>query len=1301
MRRYREEELGEFLNRIISKWKGLRPKLSEKRVLGIFKPHFPREFLQGLQDVDFDKASVEEIMRKWSNFNKWTRQAREQMPATRPKSQMNRNNPIQRPQFRCNRCGADHLTKDCTWPASVKCHKCRKNGHIAAACPLAKRDQQRVNATFFDNQSEAGTHTTEVAEQMENQYAQREEKLYSDASSISLSVKDFQPSTSSVQVNNVNRTVKLLRTSAHVFGKKISDFLVDTGSEVNILPLKVVEDLELPYLSIPEGKAQVTSFDGTPGNICGQISVCLKWGPGNKEKDVEFLISPDVEHPIIGLKTIQDYRVTIVGSKNELKDEDTGFSLNQASESANSENLCFLKQVFQYEKYWKIEKSGFFMKLPLGKRTVVGPMTMSSGIFPFKVFGSGLVGFFDILQYKGLQCKFTLCIKSGLVKFQLFNFSNTAVSLAAKTFVLGIKSSHGQFVVEALDGRIIDITEDRSISFQEVKTQVNHIQSGDLAEQFSTVFSDTVIKIPEAMRKLEIKRAEFKMKGKIFGAVGFSYNVERLISDKRLIQKMIGEMLENGYVEKVPLDEYCHFHPLLFLPKSKDAVRLVCDLTEVNTYFEHVSGDLPGVDQILRQIPDDWNVLAKLDLRNGFFRIPLSREIRNYFGFVMHGQRFRFTVLPQGWVLSPGLFHERVTRITSDLGVVSYVDDLLIGAPNEQMLRERAALLLERLSEYGLQVQKNKFVFGVTQVKFLGFDVKSGGKVGAESYLKSKEEMIKRQISSKKELQRILGVFNYVRSHVWNLAKKTAELYKILKTCPEKFNERLSQEVSLKVQEVWKLVCTDCVTVMKGQPKGKFEYHLFTDWSTSARGYYLVRAYKDGSKETVDLGSSKFHNASNLSSFLGELSTLQYVLSKVKHLILGHSVVCFCDNIGAVKKLQSFSENGEDVRVSRLYAWIVENVPQVEFQYLPGQNNEVADFLSRNPRVAAVMLKENPLFSDLQIPEPPENEKSTLIAEAHIGHWGVDKTLTHLRMKVGGYWKNMKQDVDKYIKRCETCQRFGGRQYRDTLEGLETNSVGELLHLDFIGPFKNKKYIILAVDNFSRAIEALIVNRPGREAIVALVDLWTEKWGLPRTVMSDQAQVFMGELMQQWLRDRGINHIVSPAYYPQGNGIVERHVRTLTERLRKMKNPNGSWMTVLRRSVEEINRSYHGAIGCCPCMLRDGVYRSGLPLPVELRERVTQYREIAVNRQKTQVNNRWSKKRHLLSSFNVGDWALIWDAEWRTKPQGKLGSPWRGPYRIIQQLSRTIWRVQDEYQRTLDMHSSQMRLFNFGDLALN
>lgn len=71
--------------------------------------------------------------------------------------------------------------------------------------------------------------------------------------------------------------------------------------------------------------------------------------------------------------------------------------------------------------------------------------------------------------------------------------------------------------------------------------------------------------------------------------------------------------------------------------------------------------------------------------------------------------------------------------------------------------------------------------------------------------------------------------------------------------------------------------------------------------------------------------------------------------------------------------------------------------------------------------------------------------------------------------------------------------------------------------------------------------------------------------------MSDQAQVFMGgALGRSWFSEKGIpthgfSGLLSSRKWDQ------RHVRTLTERLRKLKNPNGSWMT----SGEQLmNRSY-------------------------------------------------------------------------------------------------------------------------------
>ena len=257
---------------------------------------------------------------------------------------------------------------------------------------------------------------------------------------------------------------------------------------------------------------------------------------------------------------------------------------------------------------------------------------------------------------------------------------------------------------------------------------------------FPVVFQEETCPIPEKMKELCIRREEFRTKGEIFGCTGHSYNIDKLISDKSLVEKALFEMESNGYIENLPLTETCHLHPLLFLPKGSNDVRLVCDLTEVNSYFEHVSGDLPGVDSVLRSIPSDWTYFAKLDLRNGYFRLPLHQEIRNFFGFKSGKNRWRFCVPSQGWLLSAGLFHDRIHRILCEFDEVSYVDDILLGASSLGRLRDKLRMILSRLAEYGLQIQRKKFVFGVTSINFPGFTINGKGIVSAREYLGLKEK---------------------------------------------------------------------------------------------------------------------------------------------------------------------------------------------------------------------------------------------------------------------------------------------------------------------------------------------------------------------------------------------------------------------------------------------------------------------------------------------------------------------------------------------------------------------------------
>ena len=389
------------------------------------------------------------------------------------------------------------------------------------------------------------------------------------------------------------------------------------------------------------------------------------------------------------------------------------------------------------------------------------------------------------------------------------------------------------------------------------------------------------------------------------------------------------------------------------------------------------------------------------------------------------------------------------------------------------------------------------------------------------------------------------------------IAKKTKNLRTYLRTCDVKFSESFSSLVTQEVNSTWRVILNSCVDVMKGQARGKFSYQLTTDWSSSARGYQLMRVYEKGNFDLVDLGSEVF-DGRMMSSFLGELSTIKWALFKVRHLTLGVDLVVLCDNMSSVKKLRNFKEKGEDVRVSRLYAWIKENVPRVSFEFLAGQNNELADALSRP--VFTAMRKNNPLFSDVQLAEPTREEKLIMISEAHRGHWGVDKTLDHLRLDFGGSWCKMKEDVDRFVKSCVECQFFGGRQYRNELEAFRTYELNEIVHVDFMGPFKNRKIIIVGVDNFSKNMDAKAISNPNLGSVISFLNDWINKWGTFRCLQTDQAAVFLSLDFQEWLNINGVKHILTPRYYPQGNGIVERQVRTLLERLKRMKDR--SWVRI-------------------------------------------------------------------------------------------------------------------------------------------
>ena len=109
------------------------------------------------------------------------------------------------------------------------------------------------------------------------------------------------------------------------------------------------------------------------------------------------------------------------------------------------------------------------------------------------------------------------------------------------------------------------------------------------------------------------------------------------------------------------------------------------------------------------EIPPSAKWFTVLDLKDAFFCIPLAKESQYLFAFEWEApgkkrQQMTWTVLPQGFRDSPHLFGQALSwdLLDLDLGpsgkILQYVDDLLIGSPDEKSAQQHAIQVLNFLA---------------------------------------------------------------------------------------------------------------------------------------------------------------------------------------------------------------------------------------------------------------------------------------------------------------------------------------------------------------------------------------------------------------------------------------------------------------------------------------------------------------------------------------------------------------------------------------------------------------------------
>ena len=121
---------------------------------------------------------------------------------------------------------------------------------------------------------------------------------------------------------------------------------------------------------------------------------------------------------------------------------------------------------------------------------------------------------------------------------------------------------------------------------------------------------------------------------------------------------------------------------------------------------------------------------TKMDLKNRFHLIRMRKGDEWKTAFRTRYGLFKFQVMPFGLTNAPSTFQDMMNHVLSDLldvGVLVYIDDILVYAKTEKEHDQLVKEVLGRLQENGLAVSPEKCVWKAQEVEFLGYVIGRNG----------------------------------------------------------------------------------------------------------------------------------------------------------------------------------------------------------------------------------------------------------------------------------------------------------------------------------------------------------------------------------------------------------------------------------------------------------------------------------------------------------------------------------------------------------------------------------------------
>ncbi|KAJ8387533.1 hypothetical protein AAFF_G00152290 [Aldrovandia affinis] len=219
---------------------------------------------------------------------------------------------------------------------------------------------------------------------------------------------------------------------------------------------------------------------------------------------------------------------------------------------------------------------------------------------------------------------------------------------------------------------------------------------------------------------------------------------------------------------------------VVMVPKKNGDWRLCADYRPLNDVTRKDSYPLPRIDESLDLVSgSSW--FSSLDLRSGYYQVPLSPAARPKTAFCTGRGLWQFRVLSFGLCNAPATFERLMDRVLAGVPreqCLVYLDDILAHGSSFEAALGALRQVLERIRAAGLKLHPEKCRFMQREVTFLGHRVGGEG-IGT---LAEKVQAITGwpTPTNQAQVKSFVGLASYYRRFVRGFSSVAAPLYQLL-----------------------------------------------------------------------------------------------------------------------------------------------------------------------------------------------------------------------------------------------------------------------------------------------------------------------------------------------------------------------------------------------------------------------------------------------------------------------------------------------------------------------------------------